>query len=192
MSSYIMTNNIKVSFLAFAGGILLGLLTLFMLFNNGLMIGVAALAVARHGTALGFWGFVAPHGVIELPAIFIAGGGGLMLGYALVNPGEYSRRTALGLAGRDAVQLVFGVVAMLVIAGIIEAFFSPTVILPALKLVVAAVTFAAEITYFAFAGRGEESVQAFRHSGVQASSPEHLNARTPEHRVPAIRPLPPI
>jgi uncharacterized membrane protein SpoIIM required for sporulation len=159
-SSFIMTNNIKVSFVAFAGGILLGLITLLVLFQNGIILGVVAEAVARHGTALQFWGFVAPHGVIELPAIFVAGGAGLMLGYALVNPGEYSRRTALSLAGRDAVLLIFGVVAMLVIAGVIEGFFSPALLPPVFKLLVAAVTFTAEATYFMIAGRAESGVQA--------------------------------
>src|SRR5436305_128107 len=79
----------------FAGGVLRGLVTLALLIGNGIMLGVAAVAVARYHTSLEFWGFVAPHGVIELPAIFVAGGAGFMLAYALVNPGEYSRRTAL-------------------------------------------------------------------------------------------------
>jgi len=194
MSSFIMTNNIKVSFFAFAGGMLVGLATLWVLMQNGIMMGVAALAVARHGTALGFWGFVAPHGVIELPAIFISSGAGLMLGYAMVNPGEYSRRTALALAGREAVQLVFGVVAMLVIAGIIEAFFSPTLLPPLLKLFAAAIIFTAEAAYFVFAGRGEEGVQVFRRSGVRADEAGDLNTRTPDYlNTPAaIRPLPPL
>jgi hypothetical protein len=173
-----------------------------MLLKTGIMMGVAALAVARHGTALGFWGFVAPHGVIELPAIFISSGAGLMLGYALVNPGEYSRRTALALAGREAVQLIFGVVAMLVVAGIIEAFFSPTLLPPPLKLLAAAIIFTAEAGYFIFAGRGEEGVQVFRRSGVQDRqdrrdkdrTPEYLNTRTPEHPVAkalvGVRPVP--
>ncbi len=182
-SAGIMTNNIRVSFFAFAGGILLGLLTLWVLFNNGVMLGAVAIAAARHGTALELWGFVGPHGVIELPAIFIAGAAGLMLGYALVNPGEYTRRTAVSMAGREAILLVIGVVAMLVIAGIIEAFFSPMLLPPFLKLTVAAFTFAGEVAYFALAGR---------ESGVQDSSPEHPNIRTPEYLNPAIRPLPPL
>src|SRR5206468_8310300 len=149
-------------------------------------LGVVAEAVARHGTALQFWGFVAPHGVIELPAIFVAGGAGLMLGYALVNPGEYSRRTAVSLAGRDAVLLIFGVVAMLVIAGIIEAFFSPTLIPPVFKLLVAAVTFTAEATYFIVAGRVEPSTQR----GMERERPAAGTLTASPDR--AIRSLPPI
>jgi uncharacterized membrane protein SpoIIM required for sporulation len=183
-SSYIMTNNIKVSFFAFAGGILLGLVTLVVLFQNGLILGVVAEAVARHGTALQFWGFVAPHGVIELPAIFVAGGAGLMLGYALVNPGEYSRRTAVSLAARDAVLLIFGVVAMLVIAGVIEAFFSPTLLPPVFKMLVAAVTFSAEAAYFVVAGRsGVQEVESEPPTSRPVASPSFERA---------IRSLPPI
>jgi uncharacterized membrane protein SpoIIM required for sporulation len=184
-SSGIMANNIMVSFNAFAGGILLGLFTLYVLFYNGIMLGAIVVASVRHGTAYELWGFIAPHGVLELPAIFISGAAGLMLGYALVNPGEYSRRTALAMAGREAVVLVFGVVAMLVIAGIIEGFFSPVVMPPAFKFLFAAILFTGEVLYFVGAGRGE-GVQVFRRSGVQEDS-EHLNTLTA-----GIRPLPPI
>ena len=115
-----------------------------------------------------------------------------MLAYALVNPGEYSRRTALTLAGREAVVLVLGVVAMLAIAGITEAFFSPALLSPSLKFLVASVNLTAEITYFVAAGRGEAGVQGFRRSGVQESRPQDPNARTPERLISAIRPLPPL
>jgi hypothetical protein len=191
--------------MVFAGGIFMGLLTLYMLIQNGVMLGAAAVAVARHHTALEFWGFVAPHGVVELPSIFIAGGAGLMLAYALVNPGEYSRRTALGMAGREAVVLILGVVAMLVIAGLTEAFFSPALISPYLKFGVAAVNLAAEATYFITAGREEEGVGYSDHPlrgypGVRSSAPtppaswvaaQHLTPN-PQHPVSGIRPLPPL
>jgi uncharacterized membrane protein SpoIIM required for sporulation len=137
MSSAIMTNNIGVAFLAFASGIFLGLGTLFMLILNGLMLGAAAAGIAQQCGSLNFWAFVAPHGVIELPAIFISAGAGLVLGYALINPGYYDRKTALKLAARQALALVLGVVAMLVVAGIIEAFFSPTLLPEPLKFLFA-------------------------------------------------------
>jgi uncharacterized membrane protein SpoIIM required for sporulation len=180
----------QVAFIVFAGGILLGLLTLYLLIENGIMLGAAAVAVARYHTAFEFWGFVAPHGVIELPAIFIAGGAGLMLAYALVNPGEYSRRTALSLAGREAVVLVLGVVAMLAIAGITEAFFSPALISPYLKLLVASVNLTAEITYFVAAGRedGRDEERGMRNEA--ALTPSHSSFLIP--RSSPIRPLPPL
>lgn len=129
-STAIMTNNIKVSFLAFAGGMFAGLLTVYVMGFNGLLIGAVAAVVHRRGVDLGFWSFIAPHGVIELTAIFIAGGAGLMLGYALVNPGPYTRGTALKLAAREAIQLVMGAALLLIPAGLIEGFLSPAVEVP--------------------------------------------------------------
>ena len=76
-SSGIMTNNLTVSFSMFALGITGGLGTIYMLCVNGLLLGVIGAATAHAGMALQLWSFVAPHGVLELPAIFIAGGAGL-------------------------------------------------------------------------------------------------------------------
>lgn len=125
-SSLIMTNNIRVAFLAFAGGALAGLLTLYVLVFNGLLIGTVAGLCQAHGLSLALWSFVLPHGVIELSVIFLAGGSGLMLGHALVNPGLLRRRDALVLAARQAVRLLFGCVPLLVIAGTLEGFVSPS------------------------------------------------------------------
>ncbi|MHB9131859.1 MAG: stage II sporulation protein M [Armatimonadota bacterium] len=127
MSAYVMQNNIRVTIGAFAGGMTFGLLTIFMLIVNGLMLGVCGAAVWLDGgvTAYNFWAFVAPHGVFELTAIFISGGAGFVLAYALINPGEYPRRIALRMAGKEALKLMLGVTAMLVVAGLIEGFFSP-------------------------------------------------------------------
>lgn len=136
-SAGIMTNNIGVAFFAFAGGILLGLGTIYVLVLNGLLLGAVAAAVAQAGVTVNFWAFVAPHGVIELPAIFISAGAGLLLGYTLINPGDYDRKTALKLAARPAATLVLGVVAMLIVAGVIEAFFSPTLLPEMLKFLFA-------------------------------------------------------
>ncbi|HMP39841.1 MAG TPA: stage II sporulation protein M, partial [Roseiflexaceae bacterium] len=83
-ASLIMTNNIRVAILAFAGGMLFGLLTLYVLVQNGLLLGVIAGASQAYGFAGNLWGFVAAHGVVELSVIFIAGGAGLQIGWALI------------------------------------------------------------------------------------------------------------
>jgi uncharacterized membrane protein SpoIIM required for sporulation len=124
-SSGIMTNNISVTLTTLAGGMLAGLGSLFILWNNGLHIGAIATFVGQNRLAYPFWAFVFPHGSLELPAIFLAGGAGLLLGSALVFPGRYKRLVALKLAAEKAIQIMFGVVPMLVIAGGIEGFFSP-------------------------------------------------------------------
>ena len=158
MSSMIMQNNIRVAAVAFATGILAGIGTFLMLFYNGLMLGVVGALIAAHGgeVQMGFWSFVAPHGVIELTAIFIAGGAGLMLGWAVLNPGEYSRRDAVKLAGREATKLMIGVAAMLVVAGVIEGFFSPSMTPDRVKLIVAAMIGTSEYYYLFMSGRGSE------------------------------------
>ena len=129
-SSSITINNLKVSFAAIAGGIFAGLGTIFIMANNGIHIGAIATLVGKNNLAYPFWAFVLPHGSLELPAIFLAGGAGLLIGKALVFPGEYRRIDALKLNGVKAAQLLFGIIPMLLIAGTIEGFFSPSPIIP--------------------------------------------------------------
>ncbi|MBW4632593.1 MAG: stage II sporulation protein M [Iphinoe sp. HA4291-MV1] len=124
-SSGIMINNLSVSFGAVAGGITAGAFTAYLMVFNGLSIGAIATLVGQNHLAYPFWAFVFPHGSLELPAIFFAGGAGFLLGRAVLFPGKYRRTDALKLYGSQAVQLVFGIVPMLIIAGIIEGFFSP-------------------------------------------------------------------
>ena len=129
-SSSIMINNIKVSFAAVAGGITAGIFTAYILFFNGLSIGAVATLVGQNKLAYPFWAFVFPHGALELPAIFLAGGAGLLIARAILFPGKYKRVDALKFYGDKAAQLVFGIVPMLIIAGTIEGFFSPSPIIP--------------------------------------------------------------
>ena len=129
-SSSIMINNLKVSFNVVAGGITAGILTVYILVYNGLLIGSVGTLVGQHNLAYPFWAFVWPHGALELPAIFFAGAAGLLIARALLFPGQYRRIDALKVYGSQAAQLVFGVVVMLVIAGIIEGFFSPNPLFP--------------------------------------------------------------
>ncbi|MGE5839506.1 MAG: stage II sporulation protein M [Deltaproteobacteria bacterium] len=124
-SSMIMTNNISVSFLAFAMGMTFGLGTLYLMVFNGLMVGTLAGLCYTHGLSVPFWSFVLPHGVIELTAIFMAGGAGFLLGGALLFPGDLPRKDALLKRARQAGRLILGCVPLLLIAGIVEGFFSP-------------------------------------------------------------------
>jgi uncharacterized membrane protein SpoIIM required for sporulation len=125
-----MMNNILVSFGAVAGGITAGLYTIYLLVFNGLLIGAIGALVGQNNLAYPFWAFVFPHGALELPAIFLAGGSGLLLARAILFPGQYRRLDALKFYGSLAVQLVFGIVPMLIFAGLIEGFFSPNPVIP--------------------------------------------------------------
>jgi uncharacterized membrane protein SpoIIM required for sporulation len=135
-SSFIMTNNIRVAFLAFAGGVLFGVFTLYILAQNGILLGGVAGAAQKFDFADNLWGFVAAHGTIELSVIFIAGGAGLQLGWSMLRPGLLTRRAALTSAARRAAQLIFGCVPLLVIAGTIEGFISPAPLPVTLKILV--------------------------------------------------------
>lgn len=129
-SSNIMINNISVSFRAVAGGITAGTFTVFVLAFNGLLIGAIATLVGQNNLAYPFWAFVFPHGSLELPAIFLAGGAGLLIARGMLFPGQYTRVEALKFYGYKAAQLVFGIVPMLIIAGTIEGFYSPNPVVP--------------------------------------------------------------
>lgn len=126
MSSSLMTHNLTVSFGAFASGILFGLGSVYFMFINGLLLGVIGVACQQHDMSLDLWSFVAPHGSLELPSIILAGAAGLRLGRGVAFPGLYHRRDSIALAGADAARLVAGIIPLLVIAGTLEGFFSPS------------------------------------------------------------------
>ena len=141
MASGIIANNIQVAFLAFASGITAGLLTCFVLVSNGLSIGAVLGLYFSKGIGSLIIAFIAPHGVLELTAICIAGGAGLLLGAAFIIPGDRTRRRALVENGMRAIALVAGATFLLVGAGVIEGFISPITWWPLeLKLSVSAVT----------------------------------------------------
>jgi uncharacterized membrane protein SpoIIM required for sporulation len=135
MATLIFTNNIQVSFLAFAGGVLCGLGTAYVLIGNGLLLGGVLGAAQFYGVAPLVWSFISPHGYLELTCIVIAGAAGLMLGDALLRPGLLLRREALARASRRAVELVVGAAPVLVVAGLIEGFISPSDLPIEVKLV---------------------------------------------------------
>ncbi len=142
MTSYIMTNNLTVSFMTFAGGITFGWLTLYSLFNNGMMLGVVGAACHHYGMSLALWSFVAAHGSLELPSILIAGAAGLRLGKAMVFPGGYRWKDSIAQGGIEATRLVSGIIPLLVIAGCLEGFFSPSAAPVWLKFTIGGLLFA--------------------------------------------------
>lgn len=152
-SSAITTNNLSVSFAAFALGVTAGIGTAWMMLLNGVLIGVIGVACFRAGLGLSLWSFVAPHGALELPAIFIAGGAGLILARGLLDPGTLPRRDSLAAAGRLAVRLLLGVIPLLVVAGAIEGFVSPESIPPPAKFAIGASMFVLLLLYLFAAGR---------------------------------------
>ena len=146
-ASSIMTNNLSVAFATFASGITGGVGTVWMMVLNGLLIGVIGAATLQAGMAGQLWTFVVPHGVLELPAIFIAGGAGFEIARGMLFPGLLPRRESLARAGGRAAQLLLGTIPMLIVAGVIEGFLSPSETAAPLKFLFGAVMFAALVTY---------------------------------------------
>ena len=138
-SSAILTNNITVCFATYAGGILGTVGSIYLLFKNGLLMGVIATACARARMGLDLLSFVSAHGALELPSIFIAGGAGLRLGAGLLFPGMLRRRDSLVQGARESIRLLAGVVPLLFVAGILEAFLSPSTAPRVVKFAVGAV-----------------------------------------------------
>lgn len=116
------TNNIQVGILAFAAGIAFCVLTLYILIVNGANLGFAAGLFGAAEELPRFFGLILPHGLLELTAVFIAGGAGLKLGWTLIDPGDRPRGEALTEEGRRSVVIVLGLVAVFVVAGLIEGF----------------------------------------------------------------------
>jgi uncharacterized membrane protein SpoIIM required for sporulation len=152
-SSQIMTNNISVCFFSFASGIAAGLGTIYSMLMNGFLMGVIGVACFEANMSTMLWSFVAPHGVLELPAIFISGGAGLLLARGLLFPGLLPRRESLLQAGAKSARLIFGVIPTLIVAGTIEAFLSPTHLPPPLKYLFAAALFTLFTVYLTKSGR---------------------------------------
>lgn len=124
-SAQLMTHNTRVSIFIMALGMTWGIGTIIMLFYNGIILGAVAVDYARSGQTMFLLGWLLPHGVIEIPAILIAGQAGLMLAKALIGRGtRESLRSRLRSISADLVTLIFGVGLMLVWAGFIEAFLS--------------------------------------------------------------------
>ena len=154
-ASFIMTNNIMVTIYTFAFGALCGIGTLFYLAFNGANIASVLALTYRAGFGNDLVTFMVAHGVVELSCIFIAGGAGLLVGSAILMPGDLTRADALKTRGMEAVRLMIGVALLLVVAGIIEGFVSPAPIDPRIKYSVAAITGVALYSYLLFVGHRE-------------------------------------
>jgi len=155
MFGYYIKHNIGIGFRTFAGGMIFGIGAVLFIVFNGVILG----GVAGHLTQLDFtrtfYPFVIGHGAFELTAIVFSGAAGLMLGYALINPGQYRRVVALKIAAKDAIKIMYGATLMLIIAAFIEAFWSSSTTIPIdVKLAVGGFLWVIVITYCIFSGRG--------------------------------------
>ncbi len=154
MFGFYIKNNTGIGFQTFAGGLLLGLGSLFYIIFNGIYIG----AIAGHLTQLGFietfWGFVAGHSALELNAIVLSGAAGLQLGMALIAPGRRTRLRALREETLGALYIMYGTAGMFILAAMVEAFWSSSPLFsPMVKYAVGLGLWLMVLIYFLFAGR---------------------------------------
>lgn len=163
MFGFYIQHNIGIGFQTFAGGMLAGIGSLVILLFNGIDIGAVAGHLTRIGFNETFWSFVLGHGAFELTAIVLSGMAGLMLGHALIAPGQLTRGEALRVQARVAVKIIYGATLFLVIAAMLEAFWSSSTVIPALvKYIVAALLWSGVTLYFLLVGKERGSTHAAR------------------------------
>ncbi len=147
------TNNVWVAALALIFGVLLGLPTLFVLFENAANIGVSGGLMIAHGRGVLFFVLILPHGMLELSAVFLAAATGLRLGWTIIDPGPLPRAQALAQEGRAAVTVSLGLIVVLLVSGVIEAFVTPSGLPPWARIAIGAVAEAAFLLYVVVLGR---------------------------------------
>lgn len=154
MFGFYIDNNIGVGFRCFAGGLFLGLGSIFFIVYNGALIGAVAGFLTERGLGETFYSFVATHSSFELIAIVLSGAAGLRLGHALVAPGRLTRRASLVTATREVTPLIYGFVILFMIAAAVEAFWSSAPWIPPLvKYPVAAACWIGLLAYLVMQGR---------------------------------------
>lgn len=152
-AAQVWTNNVWVAALSLTFGILLGLPTVFVLWQNSLNIGTSGGLMAAHGQADVFFGLILPHGLLELTAVFLAAAAGLRLGWTVVSPGPRRRGQALAQEGRAAAGIAIGLVLVLLLSGVIEAFVTPSPLPTAARIGIGVAVELAFLAYVAVLGR---------------------------------------
>lgn len=154
-ASSILTNNIMVTFRVFAMGAFFGIGAFYDLAFEGARLGSVFAACYKLNPPFGneLATFVVGHGVVELSTIMFCAGAGMMIGYAMIDPGDLTRAQALKKKGLEAARIVIGCAFLLVIAGVIEGFLSPAELPAAVKIATGVGTGIAMYSYFFFAGR---------------------------------------
>ena len=191
----VFTNNAGVGILAFGSGIAAGIPTLLVLVFNGANVGVAGGLFHAAGEAPHFWGLLLPHGLLELTAVFIAGGAGLRLGGAVVLPGDRSRARALAEEGRRSVVIVIGLVLVFLVAGLLEGYVTPSALPTGVQVGIGAAVWLAFLAYVVIRGRaaaaqgltgaiGEEILTVERSPGATERRPEVSTPTLTGHHAP--------
>lgn len=146
-------NNAWVSAIALIFGIMLGIPTVYVLLMNQLNLGLIGGLMFAYGKGGLFFGLILPHGLLELTAVYLACAGGLKLGWTIVDPGPRRRGQALAEEGRAAVSVALGLVAVLLVSGLIEGFVTGWVHITWLRITIGVVAEVAFLGYVIVLGR---------------------------------------
>ncbi|TDC45437.1 stage II sporulation protein M [Actinomadura sp. KC345] len=146
-------NNAWVSAVALIFGILLGIPTVYVLLLNQINLGLTGGLMFAYGKGDVFFGLILPHGLLELTAVYLACAGGLKLGWTIIDPGPRTRGQALAEEGRAAVSIAIGLVAVLLVSGLIEGFVTGWVHITWLRIGIGVVAEAAFLAYVFVLGR---------------------------------------
>ena len=151
-AAQVWVNNAWVSAQCIFLGIL-GLPVLVLLFRNILHLAVIGSIMTRHDRGALFWGLILPHGLLELTAVFVAGGVGLRLFWSWVEPGRLTRTASIAREGRTAATVALGLVAVLFVSGVIEAFVTPSGLPTSARIAIGVVAELAFLAYVFVVGR---------------------------------------
>lgn len=169
-ASFLFTHNTKVGFTAFALGVLAGVPTIFLILLNGAMLGAFAAVHAQKGIVAELYAWLLPHGVTEISAVILCAGAGLMLGAAVVRPGFDTRRQALMRAGKEALNLLLGVIPMFILAGLAESYIRQSMFSTEQRFVFAGGVALFWTLYFLNGYARERRVAARERAGATAGS----------------------
>lgn len=157
MFGFYVHNNVSIAFRTFASGIFAGIGSVFFLVYNGLVIGAVSARIRALGYEEAFYSFIVGHGAFELTAIVLAGVAGLRLGLAVIAPGRLRRAAALRTAARVTLPILYGCAAMLLVAALVEAFWSPSGVPTSVKIPVGILFWLGVGVFFLGAGRTTEA-----------------------------------
>lgn len=152
-AAHVWLNNIVVAGETVILGVLIGIPVLYVLAVNAVNGGVVGALMISHGRSGEFWGLILPHGMLELSAVFLAAAAGLRLGWAVVDPGPRPRVRALAEEGRALITIAIGLVPVLLVSGVIEAFVTPSPLPTWARIGIGAIAEAAFLSYIFVIGR---------------------------------------
>ena len=179
------TNNAWVAAMSLVGGALLCLPAVYVLWQNAANVGLVAGLMASAGRLDVFFGLIIPHGLLELTAVFLAAAAGIRLGWQVIDPGRRPRSVALAEEGRAAVTIALGLVVVLFVSGLVEAFVTPSPLPTWARIGIGVAVWAAFLAYVVVLGRRAEEEGTSATSPAPASRP--TSSRMPRNSTAATR-----